>query len=178
MSMLRLSPYQWACPGWCLTQRLDGGEAVATDQGAGVRSRSRVKEVVWRWHSALRSRPGQAALLLTPASITRGGGEQVRWIRERRLVSTGQDQGNRPGCSRARPGGPNETVEASTDGGCTSTASGGAGHGVPRHHDHSRPGRDAGPGRRRDPRPRGRPVTRAGSGGAPTAAVAPAAAAG
>src|SRR6266566_4787509 len=86
MSMLRLSPYQWACPGWCLTQRLDGGDAVATDQGAGVRSRSRVKEVVWRWHSALRSRPGRAALLLTPASITRGGGEQVRRIRERRLA--------------------------------------------------------------------------------------------
>ncbi len=47
-----------------------------------------------------------------------------------------------------------------------------AGHGVSRHNDHPRPGRDAGPGRRRRPGPRGRALARTGSGGAPVAPVA------
>ena len=55
-----------------------------------------------------RAKPG----FLARAAVDRAG-DRVHIVRLNGARHTGRDQGNRPGCSRVRPGGPNATVEAS-----------------------------------------------------------------
>ena len=62
--------------------------------------------------SGPRSTPRTTTLMMSWGWTHAVGDEQVPRIRERSL-DKGRDQGNRPGCSRVRPGGPNATVEAS-----------------------------------------------------------------
>ncbi len=62
---------------------------------------------------------GGSARLVLAVLVSWPGFDYRRWATTRSVRSvngarhTGQDQGNRPGCSRVLPGGPNATVEAS-----------------------------------------------------------------
>ena len=88
-----------------------GGTVTVGDGSPGVTIKARLRAVTVA--TLVPGVPGGAVLVSWP------GFDYPRCVTNRSVGSasgarhTGKDQGNRPGCSRVRPDGPNATVEAS-----------------------------------------------------------------